>query len=220
MTSILTQGGADDLPLLEFLGDEDAYLLHEKAEQLLQFDGDKRAALVVREMRRQMQFAGLPDPVRHKVPTKDGLKATRLEMMRIVRQLFEHRFVPMPVPPGEPTNFYFKDIVLLDARELVQLIRDLGMEQLATAFYAVGKRKLAELCHSLGRQAADELIAEVREIDPRVRVELRVVIDAVHAVHRREVRADAVSTTLRQRREAQACSGSDDCLQTGCGNEA
>lgn len=209
LTAIFTQGGADDLYLLELLPDDDAFMLQEKAEQVLQLDGERRAAVVVREMRRQIQFAGLvgleaidpswllagirgeqphtigiilaqlsanarsrilqqlPMAVRAQIPPREELKNVRPEIMRIVRQKFESRFVTMPAPPGTPTNFYFKDIALLDARELVQLIRALGIEQLAAAFLTIGKRKLAELCHVLGRHAAEELIGAVKETDNR-----------------------------------------------------
>jgi hypothetical protein len=209
LATIFTQGGADDLPMLELLADDDAYLLQEKAEQILAIDGPKRAAVVVGEMRRQIQFAGiagleaidptwllsgikgeqpltigiilaqlnqtarsrilqnLPQNVRSKVPSKEDLTGVRLEIMKVIRQKFEQKFVTMLAPPSEPTNFYFKDIALLDARELVQLIRALGIEELASAFLTVGKRKLAELCTKLGRQAAEELIAAVKETEQR-----------------------------------------------------
>ncbi len=207
LATIFTQGGADDLPMLELLPDDDAYLLQEKADQILAIEGPKRAAVIVGEMRRQIQFAGLagleavdptwlrsgikgeqpltigiilaqlnqtarsrilqnlPQAVRQKVPAKEELSGVRLEVMRVVRQKFEQKFVTMLAPPSEPTNFYFKDIALLDARELVQLIRALGIEELASAFLSVGKRKLAELCTKLGRQAAEELIAAVKETE-------------------------------------------------------
>lgn len=209
LCTMFTQGGEEDLPSLEHLNEDDAFLVQEKAQQLLQLDPDKRVAVVVREMRRQMQFAGLanleaidpswllagvrgeqpavigiilaqlsagarsrilahlPPKVRARVPNKEDLKHTRLEMMRIVRHAFESKYAAMPTPPGEPTDFYFKDITLLDARELVQLVRALGLEQLAAAFMAVGRRKLAELCHRLGTQAADELIAAYKETEQR-----------------------------------------------------
>ena len=206
---IFTQDGQDDLHILEQLNEDDAYLLQEKAEQLLALDGEKRAAVVVREMRRQIQFAGLvgleaidptwllsgirgeqphtigiilsqlsagarsrilfhlPDPVRERVPSKDDLHNVRLEIMRLVRQKFESRFATMAPPPGEPTHFYFKDIALLESRELLQLVRALGIEHLAAAFHAVGKRKLAELCTRLHRQAAQELVDAFKETEPR-----------------------------------------------------
>jgi hypothetical protein len=214
LCTVYTQKGEEDFPIFDLLPDDDAYLIQEKAQALQATEGDKRAALVVREIRRQLQFAGLaglesvdpswllagikgeqpqtiglilaqlsggarsrilaqlPPEVRAKVPGKEDLKQVRLEMMRIVRQQFEAKFVTMPAPPGEPTNFYFKDIALLEARDLVQLVRALGVEQLASAFLTIGKRKLAELCSRLGKQASEELIAALKETDPRDAMDL------------------------------------------------
>jgi hypothetical protein len=207
--TIFTRGGADDLYILDYLPDEDAYLGKEKAEKLLELDGARRAALIANEMRRQFQFRGvlgldqvdaswllaalrgeqpitigivlaqlsastrarvlaqIPPVVRAKVPTKEELKGTRLEVMKVVRQLFESHFATMPVPPSEPTEFYFRDIVLLEGRELIHLIRAVGVEQLASAFMTVGRRKLAELCQKLGKDAAEELVATVKHTEAR-----------------------------------------------------
>jgi hypothetical protein len=214
LCTVYTQKGEEDFPIFDLLPDDDAYLIQEKAQAVGQLEGDKRAALVVREIRRQLQFSGLagleaidptwllagikgeqpqtvgiilaqlsggarsrilaqlPTEVREKVPTKEDLKNVKLEMMRIVRQQFEAKFVPMPAPPGEPTNFYFKDIGLLEARDLVQLVRALGIEQLASAFLTIGKRKLAELCSRLGKQASEELVNAFKEADPRDAMEM------------------------------------------------
>lgn len=214
LATIFTHGGKEDLYLLDLLPDDDMYTLRDKAEALLELDGEKRAAVVAREIRRQVQFAGLaglesvdpswllagikgeqprtigiilaqlsagarsrilaqlPAAVRAHIPDKEELRDCRLEMMRIVRQRFETKFVPMAAPPGAPTHFYFKDLVLLEARDLIQLVRALGIEQLAAAFWTIGKRKLAELCTSLGAQAAEELIAAVKETSAEDAMEL------------------------------------------------
>src|SRR5262245_1501379 len=58
LCTMFTQGGADDMHILDLLPDDDAYALQEKAEQILQIDGDKRASIVVREIRNQIHFAG------------------------------------------------------------------------------------------------------------------------------------------------------------------
>lgn len=205
LATIFTHGGKEDMHLLDLLPDDDMYTVREKAEALLELDGEKRAAVVAREIRRQVQFAGiagleavdpswllagirgeqprtigiilaqlsagarsrilaqLPAAVREHVPGREELRDARLEMMRIVRQRFESKFVPMQAPPGAPTRFYFKDITLLEARDLVQLVRALGIEQLAAAFLTIGRRKLAELCTRLGPQAAEELIGAVKD---------------------------------------------------------
>lgn len=210
LSTIFTRGGEDDLHLIDLLPDDDAFALQESSEQLLNLEPEARAAVVVEQLRRQIDFAGavgleaidaswllaavrgeqphtigiilaqlsatprsrilqqLPASVRERVPAKEELdKSTRPEVMRIVRQIFESRFVSMPTRPSEPTELYFKDIGLLDARELTQLIRALGIEQLAAAFSTIGRRKLAELCGRLGEAAAAELIEAVKEMDPQ-----------------------------------------------------
>lgn len=206
---IFTQGGEEDLYITDYLGDEDAFLIKDRAQALLALDGQKRAALVAAELRRQFQFRGLlgldqvdptwimaalkgeqpvtigivlsqlsastrarilsqlPKAVQDRVPTREELKTTRLEVMRAVRQIFEAKFAGMPIPPSEPTNFYFKDIVHLEGRELMQLVRALGLEELGTAIVTVGRRKLAELCTKLGREAAEELVAAVKSTEER-----------------------------------------------------
>ncbi|MFO0725180.1 MAG: hypothetical protein U1E65_15470 [Myxococcota bacterium] len=118
-------------------------------------------------------MAQLPDVVRARVPSRDELKGTRLEIMRAVRQIFEAKFVTMPVPPTDAGNFYFKDIALLEGRELMQLVRALGLEELGAAFLTVGKRKLAELCTRLGREAAEELVAAVKQTEERDAMDMK-----------------------------------------------
>lgn len=213
--TIFTQGGEEDLYIADLLTDEDSYLLKEKAQALLELDGQRRATVVASEMRRQFQFRGLlgldqvdptwilsalkgeqpvtigivlaqlsastrsrilaqlPEPVRERVPSREELKGTRLEIMRAVRQIFEAKFVTMPVPPTDAGNFYFKDIALLEGRELMQLIRALGLEELGAAFLTVGKRKLAELCARLGREAAEELVAAVKQTEERDAMDMK-----------------------------------------------
>ncbi len=207
LTTIFTQGGADDLPLVDLLPESESQILKEKAQTLLELDGDKRVGTVVREMRRQVQFAGLvglealdpswllaavrgeqplaiaiilaqlsasvrsrilsllPSAVRARVPAKEDLRNVPLEVMRIVRQKFESRFEVMRMPLGAVQQFYFRDLSTLEGRELTRLVRALGIEELGSAFLTIGKRKLAELCHKLGRESAAELLAAVRETD-------------------------------------------------------
>jgi hypothetical protein len=213
--TIFTQGGEADLPIADYLGEEDAYLLKERAQALLELDGHKRAALVAAEMRRQFQFRGLlgldqvdptwimqalkgeqpitigiilsqlsqstrarilsqlPPAVRDRVPSRDEIKGTKLEIIRAVRQIFESKFVAMPVALPETGNFYFKDIAQLEGRELMQLVRALGLEELGSAFLTVGRRPLAELCTKLGREAAEELVAAVKQTEARDAMDLK-----------------------------------------------
>src|SRR5438132_1000542 len=57
--TIFTQGGPEDLYITDFLNDEDAFLIKERAQALMELDGQKRAAIVAAELRRQFQFRGL-----------------------------------------------------------------------------------------------------------------------------------------------------------------
>jgi hypothetical protein len=205
LSTIFAQGGPDDLHIIEYLDEEDAEFLKERADVLMSIDGRRRAAIIASEMRRQFQFRGvigldqvdatwllaalrgehpqtigivisqlsahtrsrilaaLPPEVAEKVPGKERLRNLRLEVMRVVRQLFEAKFATMPMPPSEPTNFYFRDLVLLEHSELLQLIHALGVEELGAAFLTVGRRKLAELCQKLGKDAAQLLVTAVRQ---------------------------------------------------------
>jgi hypothetical protein len=205
LSTIFAQGGPDDLAIIDYLDEEDAEFLRERAEVLMTLDARKRAAVIAAEMRRQFQFRGvigldqvdatwllaglrgehpqtigivinqlsahsrerilsaLPPEVAKKVPQKENLGHLKLEVMRVVRQLFEAKFATMPMPPSEPTNFYFRDVVLLEHGELLQLVNALGVEELGAAFLTVGRRKLAELCQRLGQEAAEELVAAVRQ---------------------------------------------------------
>lgn len=214
LATIFTRGGQDDLSLLDVLPDDDGFALQEKAELLLALEPAARVQAVVKEIRRQVEFAGLvrldaidaswlleavrgeqprtigiilaqlpqsarsrilqqlPASVRARVPMKDEIEGGNPAVLRIVRQVFESRFVSMPTDPREPTQFTFKDITWLDARELSALIRALGIEQLAAAFLTIGRRKLAELSHRLSEEAAHELILAVKAMDNRDAMDL------------------------------------------------
>ncbi|MBI4819001.1 MAG: hypothetical protein HY791_22205 [Deltaproteobacteria bacterium] len=213
--TMFMRGGADDLGMLDYLNEDDAFSVREKAEALKGLESHRRAAIIAQEIRKQFQFRGLvgldqvdatwllaalrgeqpvtigvilaqlsansrakilaalPDPIRDKIPAKEEVKKVSPEVTKVVRQIFESRFVTMPVPPAEPTNFFFKDVVLLEGRELLQLLRALGIEELGAAFLPVGRRKLAELCQRLAREAAEELVAAVKATEPRDAMSLK-----------------------------------------------
>jgi hypothetical protein len=61
----------------------------------------------------------------------------------------------------------------LSAKELIVLIRNIGADEIACAFLAVGKRALAEFLSKLSPQDAEELVAAVRRADVRDALELK-----------------------------------------------
>lgn len=105
--------------------------------------------------------ARLPDAVRQAMPPREALKDIPLELVKLVRMRFDAKFASMP-QGGKIEQFGFRDLLLLNARELVALIRKLGVDELAQAFLAVGKRALAAFLSRLPPENAEELMAAVK----------------------------------------------------------
>lgn len=105
----------------------------------------------------------IPNKVRDHLPAKDDIEAVPLELRSAVRYLFENKFYEMPRTMGK--QFIFGNIILLDRKDIATLIRIMGLEELAQAFISVGKRALAELCRSLPKDKAEELIEVVKNVD-------------------------------------------------------
>lgn len=105
----------------------------------------------------------IPGKVKEHLPSKDDVEKVPAEIRSSVRYLFESKFAPMPRNMGR--QFVFANIILLDRKDIVTLIRILGLEELAQAFISVGKQALLELCRSLPREKAEELIEVVKTVD-------------------------------------------------------
>jgi flagellar motor switch protein FliG len=103
----------------------------------------------------------LPDDVRQAMPSRKDLQAVPMELIKLVRNRFDAKFAAMP-QAGPMEAFGFRELVLLNARELVAVIRKLGLEELAQAFLAVGKRALAAFLSRLPPDNAEELVAAVK----------------------------------------------------------
>lgn len=197
---VFMHGGEDDLNLLELLPNEQEHSLRKAAEALLALSGEQRAAAVVQELRRGVEFpdlagldgvdpswlvdelrserprttgivlsqlsaplrsavaARLPEADLVRVPRKQELRGTSAEVVHVVRQCFRSKFVPMPQAPRLPGPFSFANLNLLEGRALLRLVRDLGIDALASALLAVGPRQLAELCTRVDQETADALI--------------------------------------------------------------
>jgi FliG middle domain len=113
----------------------------------------------------------LPLDLRRRLPPKDEMKAISPHVVRTVRLAFERRFSPMPISIDR--GFTFRDIILLESKELGALLRNLGLEELAQAFVSVGRYALAELCKRLPREYAEELIATVKRVKSGDAMELK-----------------------------------------------
>lgn len=113
----------------------------------------------------------LPSDTRRKLPPKDAMRQVPAEVVRGIRLSFENRFATMPTLMGK--TFGFRDIITLDSKELLLLLRSLGLEELAAAFVSVGRYALAELCKRLPREYATELITAVKEAKATDAMELK-----------------------------------------------
>lgn len=109
----------------------------------------------------------LPKELRESLPSRAELQKVPLSVLKLVRARFDEKFASMPVLENDLRALSFREIMVLEGRELVALTRALGIEELAVAFSSVGKRALAELLARLPKPNAEELIAAVRRVDPQ-----------------------------------------------------
>ncbi len=116
--------------------------------------------------------ARLPENVQHALPSREQMKGVPLEVVKLVRARFDAKFISMPLE-GELSSLAFADLVLLSAKELIVLVRNIGADEVACAFLAVGKRALAEFLSKLSTQDGEELIAAVRRADMKDGMELK-----------------------------------------------
>ncbi len=107
----------------------------------------------------------LPPQLKNALPPRTELQKVPLPILKLVRSRFDEKFASMPVPDSEIRSLGFKDIVVLEGKELVAVCRAVGIDELAGAFAAVGKRALAELLARLPKNNAEELIAAVRRVE-------------------------------------------------------
>jgi hypothetical protein len=114
----------------------------------------------------------LPEHVQQALPARDELRNIPLDVAKLVRARFERKFIAMPAE-RELAELAFADVVLLSARELITVVRNVGADEIACAFLAVGKRALAEFLTKLSPADSEELIAAVRRADLKDGMELK-----------------------------------------------
>lgn len=114
----------------------------------------------------------LPEGVRAAMPSREELRDVPLEVVKLVRSRFDAKFASMPVE-RDTSSFSFRDVVMLNAKELVTMVRYLGADELAVAFLAAGKRALAELLRRLPSEDSEELIAAVKRAASEDQMELK-----------------------------------------------
>ena len=116
--------------------------------------------------------ARLPENVARALPSRSEMKGVPLEVVKLIRSRFEAKFISMPLE-RELANLAFGDLVLLSAKELIVVVRNIGADEIACAFLAVGKRALAEFLGKLSPSDGEELLAAVRRADLKDSMELK-----------------------------------------------
>jgi flagellar motor switch protein FliG len=116
----------------------------------------------------------LPPELKRQLPPRSELARVPLQVLKMVRARYDEKFASMPVLETEVRALSFKSLMVLEGKELVAVTRSVGIDELACAFAAVGKRALAELLQRLPRNNAEELIAAVRRVDVADVEELKV----------------------------------------------
>ncbi|MBI5497035.1 MAG: hypothetical protein HY904_18620 [Deltaproteobacteria bacterium] len=106
----------------------------------------------------------LPPELKRDLPPRSEFQNVPLAILKLVRARYDEKFASMPVVDTDIQSLGFRDLVLLEGKELVSVCRAVGIDELACAFAAVGKRALAELLARLPKGNAEELIAAVRRV--------------------------------------------------------
>lgn len=105
----------------------------------------------------------LPESVQKAMPRRDSLQAIPMDVIKKTRAFFNTKFETMPVRE-DISVFSFLDLVTLDAKDLVVMVRAIGVDELACAFVVVGRRAMAELLRRLPERDGDEILAALQRV--------------------------------------------------------
>jgi hypothetical protein len=120
----------------------------------------------------------LPDEIKNQMPSREELLRTvPLEIAKVVRARFDEKFASMPLEQRTLETFSFRDVLLLNAKELLVLVKKLGFDELALAFIAVGKRALAAFLAKLPPETTDEMMTSVKRVAGETQMESKAAQD-------------------------------------------
>lgn len=115
----------------------------------------------------------LPKAVQDAMPARTELRDVSMDVVKLVRARFDAKFAAMP-RDRELSEFAYQDLVIVSARDLIALVREIGLAELAAAFVALGKRALAALLRRLPRENQEELLAAVKRVAGGQQMDLKV----------------------------------------------
>lgn len=115
----------------------------------------------------------LPEPIREAMPSREDLRDIPMELVKLVRSRFDAKFATMP-EVRRLEFFSYSDLILFRARELIALIRRIGIDELANNFMTIGKRALAAFLGKLPPAHVEEMMTAIKRCTPE---------DAIHREH-------------------------------------
>jgi hypothetical protein len=103
----------------------------------------------------------LPEAVRDAMPDRESLRELPMELVKLVRRRFDEKFATMP-EARQLETFSYNELVVFEARELIILVRKIGMDELAHNFLTIGKRALAAFLGKLPANEVEELMTAIK----------------------------------------------------------
>ena len=109
--------------------------------------------------------AGLPKEIQSAMPSRRELSQLPMNVLKRVRRQFHDKFAHMPIWK-ESSDFGFEDLVMLQNQELILLVRQMGIHELACQLSSMGRRALAQFLRQQPGQLADEMMTAIRSVRP------------------------------------------------------
>ncbi len=107
-------------------------------------------------------ITALPIHLQRVVPATEG--TIHPDLIKRIRLNLSEK---IPVYTQAPTHaLTIESLALLNSQEIMLLLREFGLRELAIAFRGVGRGPLTELCRRLGAEEAERLLAVIRNLPP------------------------------------------------------
>lgn len=127
----------------------------------------------------------LPPILRVQIPSMIESFAVAADVLEVIRRRFERHFLPMPVSRTSGI-LNFSNLYYLKGGELLEVIRELGLYELAIAFAGMGSKALHAIYNRLDLKDAKRLqrrIRELKDISPELHRQARYTVLEVEGRH-------------------------------------
>ena len=107
----------------------------------------------------------LPKEVQEAMPSRRELSQLPMDILKRVRRQFHDKFATMPVGEDKQ-DFGFDDILILQGQELVSLVRQMGVQEMACQLSSTGRRALAQFLKQQPTHLTEELMVALKSLHP------------------------------------------------------